>query len=82
VAVQTSWVIFVIGASLRFAVAMSSYHFRAHDIGGALMIIGPVGFGLLLMFWESWGGFGDFRHDRVAVRARCISFERKSEQLI
>ena len=35
------------------------------------MFIGAMGFGLSLMFWESWGGLEGSEYDQVALRVRA-----------
>ena len=48
-----------IGAILRFAVSVTTTGFNLHTIGLILLIVGIVSLLLSIMFWNSWGGFGD-----------------------
>jgi sulfite exporter TauE/SafE len=55
----TSIFLIAVGAILDFAV---TWHTRGVDlktVGAILMVIGAIGLVLSLIFWNSWGGFGN-----------------------
>ncbi len=70
--VGTSLVLIAIGAILRFAVTVTTSGFNIHTIGVILLIIGGVGLVLSMLFWSSWGGFGNgySRERRVSSDGR------------
>lgn len=57
--VGTSLFLIAVGAILDFAVTVSTKGFNINKIGLILMIVGIVGLVLSLIFWRSWGGFGN-----------------------
>ena len=57
--IGTSLVLIAVGAILDFAVKVNNTHFNVNTIGLILMIIGAVGFVVSLVYWNSWGGFGN-----------------------
>jgi hypothetical protein len=59
-----------VGAILRFAVTVTTTGFNIHTIGVILMIAGAVGLVLSMIFWGSWGGFGNggYRRQRRVTR--------------
>jgi hypothetical protein len=55
----TSLVLIAIGAILDFAVSVNTPGFNVHTVGVVLMVVGALGVLLSLVFWNSWGGFGN-----------------------
>ncbi len=55
----TSLVLLAIGAILDFAVQVNTPGFNVHTVGVVLMVVGVLGIVLSLVFWNSWGGFGN-----------------------
>lgn len=55
----TSLVLIAIGAILDFAIRVSAPGFNIHTVGVILMVVGIVGALLSVVFWNSWGGFGN-----------------------
>ena len=55
----TSLVLIAIGAILDFAVTVNTPGFNVHTVGVVLMVVGALGVLLSLVFWSSWGGFGN-----------------------
>jgi hypothetical protein len=55
----TSLVLIAIGAILDFAVNVSTPGFNIHTVGVVLMVVGVLGMLVSLVFWNSWGGFGN-----------------------
>jgi len=43
------------------------------------MFIGALGFGLSLMFWESWGGLEGSEYDQIALRVRPTPHKHQPE---
>jgi len=56
--VAAGFVVFAIGAIMRFAVPASAKGVDFHGIGELLMIVGDIVFLGSLVFWRSWDGFG------------------------
>ena len=61
VGVSTGVIIIAMGAVLRFGTTVRSTGFNTHTVGLILMVVGILVFLASLAFWESWGGFSDFR---------------------
>jgi len=55
----TSLVLLAIGAILEFAIRVSTPGFNIHTVGLVLMVVGLIGMLASLVFWNSWGGFGN-----------------------
>ena len=55
----TSLVLLAIGAILDFAVRVNTPGFNIHTVGVVLMVVGVLGMLVSLVFWNSWGGFGN-----------------------
>jgi hypothetical protein len=51
-----------VGAILTWAVNASVSGLELETIGVILMIVGALGLVLSMIFWSSWGGFGERRH--------------------
>jgi len=70
-----------VGAILRFAVNVTTDGFDIHMVGNILMIVGVLGVLFSLIFWSSWGGFGDRGGNDVVVergsRRRTTYVERE-----
>jgi hypothetical protein len=64
----TSLVLLAIGAILDFAVQVNTPGFNVHTVGVVLMGVGVLGILLSLVFWNSWGGFGN----RTGARRRVV----------
>ena len=64
----TSLVLLAIGAILDFAVQLNAPGFNVHTVGVVLMVVGVLGILLSLVFWNSWGGFGN----RTGARRRVV----------
>lgn len=74
--IGASLFLIAIGAIMAFAINVDSDAFDIDTIGVILMIVGIVGALLSMMFWSSWGGFGNRREtvvrDRDVVRDREV----------
>jgi len=69
--IGVSILLIAVGAVLRFAVSVTTKGFDLHTTGVILMIVGAVGIVISLLFWSSWGGFGDgggYRRQRRVAR--------------
>ncbi len=72
--IGTSIFLIAVGAILDFAVTVRNSHgININTIGVILMVVGLVGLLLSLVFWSSWGGFGNGR--AVGRRRRVIEEE-------
>jgi hypothetical protein len=67
----TSLVLIAIGAILDFAVNVSTPGFNVHTVGVILMVVGALGVLVSLVFWNSWGGFGNGTA-RTGTRRRVV----------
>jgi hypothetical protein len=74
--IGASLFLIAIGAILAFAVNVESDAIDLDTIGVILMIVGALGGVLSMMFWSSWGGWGNRREtivrDRDVVRDREV----------
>lgn len=68
--IGASLFLLAIGAILAFAVDVETEGFNLNTIGVILMIVGAIGLLLAMMFWSSWGGFGN--RERTVVRDREV----------
>jgi hypothetical protein len=68
----TSLVLIAIGAILDFAVSVNTPGFNVHTVGVVLMVVGALGALLSLVFWSSWGGFGNGGGTRAGGRRRVV----------
>jgi len=67
--IGVSLILLAVGAIITFAVHVStSSAFNLHTIGIILMVVGAIGALLSMVFWSSWGGFGDRTHTTVVER--------------
>ena len=57
--ITTSLLLVAIGAILIWAVDVSVSGIELVTIGWILLIVGAIGAVLSLIFWSSWGGFGN-----------------------
>lgn len=55
----TSIFLIAVGAILNFAVNWHVQGIDLNAVGMILMVVGAIGLVLSLVFWNSWGGFGD-----------------------
>ncbi|MCU4184512.1 DUF6458 family protein [Acidiferrimicrobium sp. IK] len=65
--VGTSIFLIAVGAVLDFAVKVNNSNFNVNTIGVILMAVGALGLVLSLVFWGSWGGFGNYRRSQRVV---------------
>ena len=71
--IGASLFLIAIGAILAFAVNVDADAFDIDTVGVILMVVGAIGALLSLMFWSSWGGFGNRRE--TIVRDRDVIHE-------
>jgi Domain of unknown function (DUF6458) len=64
--IGVSILLIAIGAILTWAVDYHVSGVALNTVGWILMIVGAIGVLLSLIFWSSWGGFGERR--RTVVR--------------
>jgi hypothetical protein len=57
--IGVSLILVAAGAILTWAVNATVSGLNIHTIGVILMVVGVVGLLISLMFWSSWGGFGN-----------------------
>jgi hypothetical protein len=72
VGIGTSVFLFVLGAILAFAVHVPVDGVNINTLGVILMVVGLLGGVLSLLFWNSWGGWGEpggrvYRRERRVV---------------
>ena len=54
-----SLILIAAGAILTWAVNATVSGLNIHTVGVILMVVGAAGLVLSVMFWSSWGGFGN-----------------------
>ena len=59
-----------VGAILRFAIDVTTEGVDIHMIGVILMVVGFVGALFSLMFWSTWGGWGQPPDEVMIERER------------
>ncbi len=69
--ISVSLLLAAAGAVLIWAVNATVAGLNIHTVGVILLIVGIVGFVVSLVFWSSWGGFGN-RNATVVQRDRVI----------
>ncbi len=57
--VGVSLILVAAGAILTWAVDATVSGLNIHTVGVILMVVGAIGLVLSLIFWSSWGGFGN-----------------------
>ncbi len=57
--VGVSLILVAVGAILTWAVNATVSGLNIHTVGVILMVVGAIGLVLSLVFWSSWGGFGN-----------------------
>jgi len=57
--IGTSIFLIAVGAILNFATTWQVQGVDIKTVGAILMIVGAIGLVLSLIFWNSWGGFGN-----------------------
>ena len=57
--IGVSLVLVAAGAILTWAVNATVSGLNIHTVGVILMVVGAIGFVLSLVFWSTWGGFGN-----------------------
>jgi hypothetical protein len=62
--ISVSLVLSAVGAILIWAVNTTSSGFNIHTAGVILLVVGIIGFVISLMFWSTWGGFGQLGQTR------------------
>jgi Domain of unknown function (DUF6458) len=65
--IGTAIFLFAVGAILRFAVTVQATGVNLQTVGDILMIVGALGIVFSVIFWSSWGGFGNFGSRRQAT---------------
>ena len=74
--IGVSLILVAAGAILTWAVSAEVSGVDLQTVGVILMVVGAVGGLLSMMFWSSWGGFGNRREtivrDRDVVRDREV----------
>jgi hypothetical protein len=71
----TSIFLIALGAILKYAVTANTQGLDLQAVGVILMIVGALGILLSLLFWNSWGGFGQrsvIVEDGAPVRRRRV----------
>jgi len=63
--IGVSLLLIAAGAILTWAVDATVSGLNIHTVGVILLIVGIAGLVLSLIFWSSWGGFGDRRRTTV-----------------
>jgi hypothetical protein len=66
--IGVSLILIAVGAILAFAVHVTGHGFNVHTIGVILLVVGAVGALLSMVFWSSWGGFG--QRDQTTIIER------------
>jgi len=66
--IGVSLILIAAGAILAFAVHVTGNGFNVHTIGVILLVVGAVGALLPMIFWSSWGGFG--QRDQTTIIER------------
>jgi hypothetical protein len=57
--IGVSLLLIAAGAILTWAVDATVSGLNIHTVGVILMVVGAIGFVLSLVFWSTWGGFGN-----------------------
>jgi hypothetical protein len=57
--IGVSLILLAAGAILTWAVNATVSGVDLNTVGVILMVVGAIGFVLSLVFWSSWGGFGN-----------------------
>jgi len=57
--IGVSLILVAAGAILTWAVDATVSGLNIHTVGVILMVVGAIGFVLSLVFWSTWGGFGN-----------------------
>lgn len=57
----TSIFLIAVGAILAFAINVEAEGVNLNTVGIILLIVGAIGAVLSMIFWQSWGGFGNTR---------------------
>ena len=66
--IGVSLLLIAVGAVLAFAVHVSGHGFNLHTIGIILLVVGAIGAMLSMIFWSSWGGFGQREQTTIIER--------------
>lgn len=72
--ISVSLVLIAVGAVLTWAVTATASGIDLDVVGVILMVVGAAGLVLSLVFWSSWGGFGNSSSTTV-VRDRVVDRE-------
>ena len=68
--IGVSIILIAAGAILTWAVNASVSGLELQTIGVILMVVGALGLLISMIFWSSWGGFGQRDRDEVVVDRR------------
>ena len=75
--IGVSLVLVAAGAILTWAVDATVSGLNIHTVGVILMVVGAIGFVLSLVFWSTWGGFGN----RAAAAPRTTVIEERTTRV-
>lgn len=70
--VGVSLILVAAGAILTWAVNATVSGLNIHTVGVILMVVGAVGLVLSLVFWSSWGGFGNRNAATTSTRRTTV----------
>jgi hypothetical protein len=74
--IGASLFLIAIGAILAWAVDINTPGFNLNTMGVILLVVGILGAIMSMIFWSSWGGWGNRREtivrDRDVVRERDV----------
>jgi len=68
--ISVSLVLIAVGAILTWAVTATASGIDLTVVGVILMVVGLTGLVLSMIFWSTWGGFGD--RQTTVVRDRVV----------
>jgi hypothetical protein len=63
--ISVSLILIAVGAILTWAVTADVSGVDVNTVGVILMVVGLAGGLISLVFWSSWGGFGEVRRETV-----------------
>ena len=62
-----SLLLIAVGAVLAFAVHVTTSGFNINTVGIILLVVGAIGALISLIFWSSWGGFGNGHSETTVI---------------
>lgn len=74
--VSVSLLLIAAGAILTWAISAETSGVDINTVGVILMVVGAAGALISLVFWSSWGGFGNGGRDTAVVHDRERVVER------